>query len=656
MRPRLNDVEAGRGQTAAAKQELRKVSTLTANARSFGPSALLDVAARLAGPILTKELRVASRRRRTYVLRFVYLAALTAFVAWAWVSEFKWWNAPTPPGLLRMSLIGQWITARIILFQFIALPALAMLGLSTAITEEIQRRTLATLMTTPVTAFRIVLGKLLSQIFQVVLLLAISLPLMVVVRVFGGVPWEAVVLGLEVTLTTCILVGALTLLISTFFRRAYVAVLVTVLALLAAWAGYEAFLDWCFRWRGALASPTEVGHLLVALSPMRWLEMIVPDPSLLATRTAAGLLPWLALLHAAAILALSALLLAWCARRVRRVGLRLATGELRPASRWERMMKPHLWRARRAAAPVQRVTGSPIVWREKRVRFGPSRLAAVVAWAVLCSGLVIADFFAVYEAYWHLAGELALDLFVGYCLALWAVTVLAATVQPAAAFAAEREAQTLSLLLSTPLSSGDIVYDKALGALWRSAPVWGLLMAHVGVFVIFRLVHPIILLLMGLVVAGTLVFTTGAGLFVSAYARRTGAAMATSFMWMLLILGVPLVVGEMSPYEAGSITPASVEGWLHPACQIYMVTQGAADMPGLPGPRRDSSAVPYAEGYIGGNPPPFGKEPLSFVWAYPAGERGWVETTALVGLTSAAWVLAGVGLGDLAARRLRKGT
>jgi hypothetical protein len=131
--------------------------------------------------------------------------------------------------------------------------------------------------------------------------------------------------------------------------------------------------------------------------------------------------------------------------------------------------------------------------------------------------------------------------------------------------------------------------------------------------------------------------------------------MATSFTLMLLVFGVPLVVGEMSPYEAGSITPATVEGWLHPACQIYMVTQGAADMPGLPGPRRDSSAVPYGEGYIGGNPPPIGKEPLSFVWAYPAGERGWLATTALVGLTSAAWVLAGVGLGALAARRLRKG-
>jgi hypothetical protein len=35
---------------------------------------------RLAGPIFDKELRVASRRRRTYVLRFVYVGVLTLFV------------------------------------------------------------------------------------------------------------------------------------------------------------------------------------------------------------------------------------------------------------------------------------------------------------------------------------------------------------------------------------------------------------------------------------------------------------------------------------------------------------------------------------------------------------------------------------------------
>ena len=209
------------------------MSSAVVNAR-FGPGAILDRLVRLGGPVLTKELRVASRRRRTYALRFVYLAALTAYVAWAWTNETQWYGTRSRADALRMTAFAEGVTARILLFQFVALPAIAIVMLSTSVTEEIQRRTLSVLMTTPVSAFRIVLGKLASQVFQLALLLAISLPLLVLLQIFGGVPREAVAVGLTVTLTTCILAGSVSMLVSTVFRRAYVAVLVTVVVLLAA--------------------------------------------------------------------------------------------------------------------------------------------------------------------------------------------------------------------------------------------------------------------------------------------------------------------------------------------------------------------------------------------------------------------------------------
>jgi hypothetical protein len=40
----------------------------------------------LTGPIFDKELRVSSRRRRNYVLRFVYILLLTAFVGMVWLA------------------------------------------------------------------------------------------------------------------------------------------------------------------------------------------------------------------------------------------------------------------------------------------------------------------------------------------------------------------------------------------------------------------------------------------------------------------------------------------------------------------------------------------------------------------------------------------
>ena len=43
-----------------------------------------DLVRRLAGPILDKELRVASRRRRTFALRLAYLLLLGAFAVFVW--------------------------------------------------------------------------------------------------------------------------------------------------------------------------------------------------------------------------------------------------------------------------------------------------------------------------------------------------------------------------------------------------------------------------------------------------------------------------------------------------------------------------------------------------------------------------------------------
>src|SRR4030042_6235539 len=40
----------------------------------------------LTGPIFDKELRVSSRRRRNYVLRFLYILLLTVFIGVAWLA------------------------------------------------------------------------------------------------------------------------------------------------------------------------------------------------------------------------------------------------------------------------------------------------------------------------------------------------------------------------------------------------------------------------------------------------------------------------------------------------------------------------------------------------------------------------------------------
>ena len=123
----------------------------------------------LTGPIFDKELRVSSRRRRNYVLRFVYLALLTLFLVLIWLEEVKV-RGSAAYRISRMARAGQTIVVFAIWFQFCATQLIAVIMLSTSISDEIYNRTLGVLMTTPINSFQIVIGKLFSKLLQLILL------------------------------------------------------------------------------------------------------------------------------------------------------------------------------------------------------------------------------------------------------------------------------------------------------------------------------------------------------------------------------------------------------------------------------------------------------------------------------------------------------
>ncbi|MGB2821648.1 MAG: ABC transporter permease subunit, partial [Phycisphaerae bacterium] len=193
------------------------------------PGRLGSLPARLVGPIFTKELRVSSRRRRNFVLRAVYLAVLTAFVALVWMGSVKWSvYGSYAYRIAHMEQAGKTIIASVVWFQFIAVLLVTVIMLSTSISEEVYHRTLGVLMTTPINSFQVVIGKLLSKMLQLIVLLAMSLPLLAVVRVLGGVPWYFVVSGLCITLATGVFFASVTMFFSILFRRAFVSILLTL--------------------------------------------------------------------------------------------------------------------------------------------------------------------------------------------------------------------------------------------------------------------------------------------------------------------------------------------------------------------------------------------------------------------------------------------
>ena len=184
----------------------------------------------VAGPILGKEFRVLSRLKRSYLLRALYLLVLMLFMSLVWFEATRTFNYSVFQAS-RMSEASEVIVVGIVWFQFIAAQILALILCSTAINQELVQRTLPALMTTPITSFQIIMGKLLSRIWQIAVLLAVSLPLLAMVRVFGGIPWMYVIAALSITLSLVLFVCALAIFFSALFKRAYVVMIVTVITL-----------------------------------------------------------------------------------------------------------------------------------------------------------------------------------------------------------------------------------------------------------------------------------------------------------------------------------------------------------------------------------------------------------------------------------------
>jgi len=330
----------------------------------------------LTGPIFGKELRVSSRRRRNYLLRAAYLAMLIVFLVLFWLAEVPRGSS----GLSRVSRMaeaGKNITAFIIWFQFIATQMVAAVMLCTAISDEIRHRTLGLLMTTPINSFQVVIGKLASKLLQLLLLLAISLPLLAIVRVFGGVPWMFVVSSLCITLTALVFVGSLSLFFSMLCSRAYVVLILVAIT----YGGLFFLLPWLSGWlchvlTGRWPGPRLTTAIFYADPPV---ALMFNTELLSRGRTPGGFAMMSWPVHCAILLAVSGLILAVCIRVVRRIALRQAVGGSGPSSPPGTADVP----ATAESGPVRPVTGPPVLWKELRSPMITRRKKVVLGLALL---------------------------------------------------------------------------------------------------------------------------------------------------------------------------------------------------------------------------------------------------------------------------------
>ena len=216
---------------------------------------------RLAMPGITaigvKELRGRMRGKRAFVSVTVYTLIVAGF---AWMvgrilvesAQNQFQFDPT----YQSAGIGRGIFMALMILQTLMILVLAPASTAGTISSEREKQTLDLLAVTPISSVAIVVGKLLSALTWVFVLILASIPVTALVFVYGGVAPDDVIRGYAMLFVTAIAFGAIGTFFSSLLRRSgaatgmtFVAVLVATVGLSFIWVFMRATTDSFFARR-----------------------------------------------------------------------------------------------------------------------------------------------------------------------------------------------------------------------------------------------------------------------------------------------------------------------------------------------------------------------------------------------------------------------
>ena len=184
-----------------------------------------------------KELRGRMRGRRAFVILTIHLLLVAGF---AWMIESlaeRSYSGGMGSSFSASSEIGRQMFLGIIALLTLITLILAPASTAGAISLEREKQTLDLLSTTPISSLAIVLGKLLSALSWILLLLLASIPVVALVFTFGGVGPDDIVKAYAVLLATAFAYGAIGLFVSALVRRTQAATVINLVTVIALTAG-----------------------------------------------------------------------------------------------------------------------------------------------------------------------------------------------------------------------------------------------------------------------------------------------------------------------------------------------------------------------------------------------------------------------------------
>ncbi len=536
------------------------------------------------GPVFQAECMTTARRRRYYVIRFLYGLLLLSIVSMAF-QAFSWVWSSVGPYNGRSSALAD--MANSIFMSFVAAQVLTVLCVTPAmvagtIADEKQRKTLHYLLASQLSSLEIVGGKLAARMLHLIVLISAGLPIISILGLIGGVDPVLVVVSFLGTLTTAYAIAGMAIFVSTLANRARDAIIIAygiLIALLLVPSVLPATLSQSAPgladWISTITSP------IVRLDPFQLLSLTEPKPDLALN------LAMMAVGHVV-IGSLFMVLGVFCLRpafgRGGRVRTTAATGPARKRRFWSR----------------PEVSDVPMVWKECHVTSLPLFIRISVGLVAVFIVVFIGDAMIDYTRdalgeLWkygygdggrdneHHRARNAMQEFVASmataCYFLWVIGIATSA---ASGISSEREEDTWLSLLGTTLSGQAILVGKAIGAAWRwrFLAIISLLLWTTGVIV--GAIHPIgyVATLMGFTAYSA--FALALGSFLSMRAKSTARATVVTILILLTLnVGYLFCAFPMGLLESPMITLPSTPVMMAIApAQYHTIEALLGDYPG----------------------------------------------------------------------------
>jgi ABC-type Na+ efflux pump permease subunit len=410
------------------------------------------------GPIFVRELTTVPRAKSHYASRAALVGLLVVLGVTIWQATV---------GFDRDAELGE--TARFgrLLFQLsvyvelVLLVFFSALSAASAVSQEKDRRTFVLLLLTDMRDYEIVLGKLVGALLPITTLLLVSVPVLAIYLLLGGIgPWQ-VVQATVVLLATAFAAGSLGGLVALWRERTFEALALSVLFLVL-----YVCITQALRFVGPLVSST-VDWTGVQAWFDPWAAMgTVLDPPAEGWK---GLAP--AYGYGLVMLGLCALANGvgmWRLRVWNPSGEAIMQREGKDADPEADMTPEQLkeFRSKAHAAPgkAREVWANPILWREiQTLAYGRRPLLIKLAFGIVLAMIL---YFAV-AALNQPGGRPAFAAAYGL-VPLAVVSMLLIAAQSVTSVTSERDGGALDVLLVTDVSPREFVFGKLLGVLWNT--------------------------------------------------------------------------------------------------------------------------------------------------------------------------------------------